>query len=287
MLDQACYMNCYRSAVERLKAHNISEPDLAVRFFFKFGLQISYESFLYDEGSALTNSQAEQLSEFVERHIAGEPVSRIIGSTEFWGLPFKVTPFVLDPRPESETLIEAVVNKYKDMPKPETILDLGTGSGCLLISLLNEFSNSEGVGLDFSFQALECASENAQLNKVDDRIIFIQGDWDESIGKKFDLVISNPPYIPNQDIESLDVSVKNHDPILALDGGIDGVESYKKIFSRIISRLNAGGAGFFEIGINQLSEVKRLVEDVGANLIRVHHDLSGIPRVVEISSGDK
>lgn len=127
----------------------------------------------------------------LERHKAGEPLSRIYGEREFWGLPFKLSEATLDPRPDTETLIEAVLKRYKDAP-PKTILDLGTGTGCILISLLSEFPNAKGVGADLSEEAIETAKFNAKQNQVADRATFICSDWTESIHESFDLIVSNP-----------------------------------------------------------------------------------------------
>lgn len=218
--------------------------------------------------------------------LAGKPLSRLYGTRTFWGLDFKVTEDTLDPRADTETIVEQALELYTDNP-PETILDMGTGTGCILITLLTEFPKAKGVGLDISSAALKIAKENAKNHNLDDRIEFIQGDWDTDFKKKFDLIISNPPYISNQSIENLPAEVKNHDPILALDGGKDGLDAYKKIFSRLDNILERGKFGLFEIGFNQPDDVMRLAEIYGFSQRCVHLDIAGQPRVVEISCGDK
>ncbi len=226
----------------------------------------------------------------LQRHKNGEPLSRIYGESEFWGLPFALSPDTLDPRPDTETLIEAVLARYKDAP-PKRILDLGTGSGCILIALLTEFSEARGVGIDLSEGALNTARTNARTNGVENRARFLQGNWAESIDESFDLVVSNPPYISPQAIQGLDESVQNHDPILALEGGEDGLQAYKEIFSDISRLLNPGARAFFEIGFDQHDSVMRLSKESRFLVDASYPDLAGHIRVLELTSqnsdGDK
>jgi release factor glutamine methyltransferase len=202
------------------------------------------------------------------------------------GLPFKVSEAVLDPRPDTETIIEATFQHFQDKPL-RTILDLGTGSGCLIVTLLHEFPDSRGVAVDISESALAIARENADRNGVLDRCTFVKSDWDDSftadLPSKYDLIVSNPPYIPNQDIANLLDEVKKHDPSLALDGGNDGLDAYKKIIPIINSHLNRDGISLLEIGISQEKDVTRIAANAGLTPSRIHSDLGGIPRVVEIS----
>ena len=228
--------------------------------------------------------------EDLERHHNGEPLSRIYNEREFYGLSFKLSPETLDPRPDTETLIDAVLERYKDS-SPKTILDLGTGTGCILITLLKHFPDAKGVGVDLSEDALETAQTNAKTHKVDDRATFIQSNWTESIHESFDLVVSNPPYIDEKAIQNLDESVKNHDPILALQGGKDGLQAYREIFSNLFSLLNKGGRAFFEIGFDQEKSTRRLVVESRLLLESAYADLAGHIRVIEVlpdkTSGDK
>ncbi len=222
------------------------------------------------------------------RRLGGEPLSRIFGEREFWGLPFTVTPDVLDPRPDTETLVEAALKLFKARP-PARILDLGTGSGCLITALLHEWTGCQGVAVDISEKALAVAGANAARNGVAERLDVRQGNWFEVIGKeeRFDLIVSNPPYIPNPDLAGLDREVRNHDPILALDGGIDGLDSYRIIFSGLDGHFSEDGIALFEIGAGQQDDLERLAGNAGLKLSRVYPDLSGIPRVLEIGRGDK
>ena len=173
------------------------------------------------------------------------------------------------------------------MKQPVEILDLGTGSGCILIALLSELRESSGIGVDLSPKAIQIAHENAKTNDVDARIQWICGSWADAIDGQFDLIVSNPPYIASSVIPNLDPEVRNHDPILALDGGMDGLQAYKIIFSQLPRLLKKGGRAFLEIGFDQERSIARLSEDSRIRIERIHPDLAGLPRVVEITRGDK
>lgn len=224
----------------------------------------------------------------IQARLNGKPLSKIYGVKEFWGLEFIVSEDVLDPRPDTETIVDIAVRKLGSK-SGQRIIDLGTGSGCLIISLLKEFPDSHGWAVDKSEAALEIARQNAEKHGVAERLTFIQSDWWHEIGEgeSFDLVVSNPPYIRASVIPELDTEVKNFDPILALDGGADGLQAYKIIFSKLFSHLKKGGLGLFEIGFDQADDVMRLGIETGLDVKMVHPDLAGQPRVVEISSGDK
>lgn len=232
-----------------------------------------------------------RINQMAERCQAGEPLSKIIGLTEFWGLPFHVTEDTLDPRADTETLIEAVLdyccqNDLTD--KPIKILDLGTGTGCILISLLSELPKATGVGVDISDAALAVAQKNAVLNELENRIQFIKSDWCAGINlAEYDIIVSNPPYIRDEVIPNLDENVKNHDPILALSGGKSGLESYEKILFSIKNEKNVTARIFFEIGFDQQNDLVRLVDDSNLLVCDSRTDLGGNPRVVEIIRGDK
>lgn len=227
----------------------------------------------------------------LDRRIDGEPLSRIYGSREFWGLSFDLSEHVLDPRPDTETLVEACLawrqRKEVRQKKSLRILDIGTGSGCILTSLLHEWTDCEGVGVDLSPEAVKTAVANAKKHGTFDRSHFYCGSWGYAVRGPFDLIVSNPPYIPNRVIESLAPEVRKHDPILALAGGEDGLDAYKIIVTEIKRLLSPIGSLFLEIGFDQLDDVTRLVKNESATLKRVHSDLAGWPRVVEISYGDK
>lgn len=214
-----------------------------------------------------------QFQKFVERAKAGEPIAKIIGHKGFWKGDFIVSKDVLDPRPDSETLIEAVLESFPNKKVPLRILDLGTGSGCLIISLLQEYQNATGVAIDISEKALKIARQNSK----DLPIKFICADMcslPKDIGT-FDIVISNPPYIPTKDIETLDVAVKKYDPVLALDGGKDGLDFY-----RALSRIDFASYLFVEIGQGQEQDIIDIMQKQNWTHQKSWKDLGKIVRIL-------
>lgn len=277
----------YKDIQTRFRAAGVENPGLEARILVKAALGVSDADLI--TGSAQTYPQADldRLEAMVARRLAGEPPSRILGSREFWGRDFVLSPDTLDPRADTETLIEAALECFKGREPPKRILDIGTGTGCIIITLLAEWPGAAGVATDLAIGAVDTARLNAANNGVADRIQVVHTRWADGIDDRFDLIVSNPPYIPSKDIESLDENVRRFDPILALDGGNDGLDAYRMILEQGKSRLKPGGVMLWEIGINQLKDITRLVENIGATRGRVWADLGGIPRVVEISYGDK
>jgi len=277
----------YREVKDMLASRgSIDSPDLEARRIIEQRTPFDIVTLVTSGEVAIAGDERERALQDARDRLSGKPLSRVYGKREFWGLPFELSSETLDPRPDTEILVERVLSAYSEKP-PETILDVGTGSGCILISLLSELREAQGLGIDLSFDATQTARKNARQNQVESRSRFICGSWMESIDKKFDLIVSNPPYIANQIISTLSREVKNHDPILALDGGEDGLQAYLKIFSFLKPHLNRDGKAFFEIGFDQRFDVMRLAEDSGLHVCEVHADLSGQPRVVEICCGDK
>lgn len=276
----------YIDTRDTLKQSGVDNPDIVARDFIKRTVDVADIDIILSSEQEIYEGKIEEINQSLKRHISGEPVSRIYGEREFWGIPFKITSDVLDPRQDTETIVEAAIKKFIGRP-PELVLDLGTGSGCLIVSLLTEWPKANGVAVDVCKKALRVAKENAQSAGVEKRLKLIHSNWSESVKGTFDVIVSNPPYISNHEIANLSLEVKNYDPILALDGGDDGLDCYKKIFTEIKSLLKPDGTAFFEIGISQADDVTRLVEDSGLLVNMVHPDIAGIPRVVEISFGEK
>ncbi len=219
------------------------------------------------------------------RRVRREPMAYILGEREFWGLPFKVSPAVLVPRPDSETLIEAALALMPVRTEPWRILDLGVGSGCLLLTLLREFPNARGVGVDASADALEVAQANADALGVGPRTTLVGGDWRrpawaEQLGGPFDLVISNPPYIEAAAIEGLMPDVARFEPRLALDGGPDGLVAYRAIAAAAAGLVVPGGRVLVEAGDGQAVEISTLFASAGFAVDASWRDLGGIDRVV-------
>lgn len=217
----------------------------------------------------------------IEERGMHKPFQYIVGSQEFMGLPFKVNPHVLIPRPDTEILVEAVLARIKDENLSPLILDIGTGSGAISVSLA-AYSDSTLYATDINQDALALAKENAIVNGVESQITFLHGHLLEPVqGKKFDIILSNPPYISKKDMEELPPSVKNYEPHQALYGGTDGLDFYREIIEKAPAFLRAKGWVFFEIGYNQGDLVKELFEKDGIfENVQIMKDLSGLDRVV-------
>ena len=231
----------------------------------------------------------DRLAAMVARRLEGEPISRIRGWREFWSLRFAVSPATLDPRPDSETLIDAAVkwashNAVKDWPL--RLLDLGTGSGCLLLALLSELPKAHGVGIDISPDALTTARRNAASLGLSDRAVFAEYNFTDDLGAfgNFDVILANPPYIPTAEIDGLAVDVKSFDPALALDGGADGMACWTGLLSRLSVVLAVDGMAFVEIGRGQESAVIAAAEKVNLQFSNSHCDLAGITRGLTFSN---
>lgn len=268
-------------------------PDIAARearYMISMRSDLNAGAMLLKPETQISAETLAALESDLRQVAAGVPLSRIYGEREFWGLNFTLSPETLDPRPDTEILIEAALKRFKDHP-PATILDLGTGSGCILITLLKEFPKARGIGIDRSYGALMTARRNAEAHNVADRAGFFCGDWAAAVNDRFDLVVSNPPYIANPALNHLPENVRNHDPILALDGGQDGLQAYRQIFLQLPNLLKPAGAALFEIGFDQAASLSRLSEESRFLVEAIHPDLAGHPRVLQISPahpcGDK
>ena len=202
----------------------------------------------------------------IDRRLRGEPVARIIGTKEFWSLDFRLSPGTLVPRPDTETLVEATLRRIDaegQRDAPLRLLDLGTGSGCILLALLSELPKATGIGTDCSPDAVATATSNAARLGLSDRADFVAGDWAEGIDGPFDVVVSNPPYIETADLPDLPVEVIGHDPSLALDGGEDGLDPYRAILPEIPGLLAKGGFAVVEYGPRQSEPIAALARSVG------------------------
>jgi release factor glutamine methyltransferase len=223
-----------------------------------------------------------RLAQTAARRIAREPVTRILGSRGFWTLDLKVTPDVLDPRADTETVVEAVIETFGPRrDQPLRILDLGTGSGALLCALLSEFPAATGLGVDISEAACAIAAENLKANGLDTRGSIRHGDWMQKIEGRFDVIVSNPPYIESETLADLEPEVRCFDPHLALDGGPDGLVAYRRIAAGLADIIAPEtGMVFVEIGYRQAVSVAGILTAAGVNPGRVKQDLGGNDRVV-------
>jgi release factor glutamine methyltransferase len=232
--------------------------------------------------SALTKRQIERIGELAARRAAHEPIALITGTREFWSLAFKVSPATLIPRPDSETLIEAVLELRPDRMGAYRILDLGTGSGCLLLALLSEFPNAVGLGIDASQDALDIAAENAATLGFAGRAAFAWGDWTSNLDGdrdgRFDIIVSNPPYVTKPDWERLEDDVRLFEPRTALIGGLDGLNPYRAFAPRLPDLLTPDGMFACEIGAGQAGEVAEILAESGLTVVGARRDLAGIER---------
>ena len=255
---------------ERLAAAGIPEPRRELRL-----LQI--EAGGADSLANWPDGPHPGLEALADRRAAREPVSRITGRREFWSRDFLLTPETFDPRPDSETVVEAALAA---MPSFRNVLDLGTGSGCLLTALLAERPGIPGLGIDRSQGACRAARRNLEGLPA----MVAVGDWGTAVGGRFDLVVSNPPYIPSAEIAGLMPEVRNHDPRLALDGGADGLDAYRAILGDLPRLLSAGGTAVLELGFGQAEAVAALAEASGLRVGDIRADLGGIPRAMVLGS---
>ena len=266
-------------ATSRLQAADLDDPRREARLIVGAALKKTSTQVFNYINDEINETDAERIGSLVTRRVAGEPSAYIVGEREFWSLPLKVSPATLIPRPDSETLIEMVLDVYDEM-RPRRILDLGTGSGCLLLALLGEYRNASGVGVDISSEAISVAIKNAEQNKLSDRCQFIQGSWTDKIEEHFDLIVSNPPYIPTRDINDLEKDVRAYEPLVALDGGEDGLDMYRAIFPKLDRVLSVNGHVAVEIGLGQAEDVVRIAEKNGFDWLNSRKDISGIVRVL-------
>ena len=271
------------SAVLDLQRAHVISASFDARLLLEHVLGVSREELLMDMNITLSEEQEVRYQELVSMRAARRPMAHILGNREFWGAKFAVSAATLDPRPDSETLVEAVLERVADRTSTLRLLDLGTGTGCLMLTLLRELPGATGVAVDISPDALEVARANAKELGLSDRVTFITSNWCEKIEGDFHIVISNPPYIPTSDIETLEPEVREYEPRLALDGGKDGMTCYRKILSALPKILKKNGFAVFELGVGQQRPFEEVASECGMKLTAVKKDLGGIPRAAIVN----
>jgi len=261
-----------------LAAGGIAVPRLDARLLLAHALGVPPEQLISLNARILSEAEKSAFSALLRRRGAGEPTSRIVGRREFWSLEFEVTPDVLDPRPDSEAIVEAALAELKDRAAPR-IVDLGTGSGCLLLALLSERKDATGLGVDISAAACRVAAANARRLGLANRAAFACMDWSDALPTGgFDAVISNPPYIVEDEIACLAAEVARHDPRGALSGGADGLDAYRSLAPAVARLLRPDGFAAVEIGAGQEAAVERIFTGHGLTLGVARRDLAGINR---------
>lgn len=272
-----------RALAAQLRSAQLEEAELDARILIGAALGLDLTGLIAQATRRLTEAEAEQLASHARRRIAGEPVARILGMREFWGLPFRLSEATLVPRPDTETVVERALEHFREqsLSRRPRIADIGTGSGAILLALLHEIPDALGVGTDLSLTALHTARSNAAALGLADRAGFVACSYAAALSGPFDLIVSNPPYIPSAEIPKLDVEVRAHDPHLALDGGNDGYDAYRALIPQAAERLEPGGALIVEAGRGQARTIETLMAAAALSIDRPPRaDLAGILRAV-------
>jgi release factor glutamine methyltransferase len=268
---------------KRLAAAGIAESRREARLLVALALGVEPGIVLgYPERPIDAAAQA-RLAALTARRAAREPYARIAGRRQFWSLDLEISPDTLDPRPDSETLVEAALTLLPDRAARLRILDLGTGSGCLLLALLSELPNAVGVGIDILPGAAAVARRNAAALGLADRALFAVGSWGETISGQVDVIVANPPYIPTLEIETLAPEVARYEPRCALDGGGDGLAAYPELAATTRYLLAPSGVGLFEVGAGQHVAAAKLLGESGLELQSLKCDLSGVVRCIVVA----
>jgi len=267
-------------AKKRLEEAGLAGPVIDARLLVEAAAAATRTDIVTDPYRALTAEQEATLLDYLDRRVRREPVSHILGRKGFWKIMLQVTPDVLTPRPDTETVVEYVLRDFPEHA-PWTVLDLGVGSGAILLSILAERPAAKGLGVDVSEEALAVARENAANLGLAGRTALLRGDWAFGLGDEtFDLVVSNPPYIASAVIETLEPEVRDHEPRLAWEGGADGLDAYRALAPEILRVLKPGGRFAVEIGYDQKDAVEPLFREAGAEGVLTLRDLADRDRVV-------
>ncbi|WP_315836806.1 peptide chain release factor N(5)-glutamine methyltransferase [Bradyrhizobium prioriisuperbiae] len=271
-----------RHLASLLKQTSTDSPELDARLLIGAVLDLDLTGLATSASRIIDEQEAGRLADVARRRGAGEPVARIIGFKEFWGLPLRLSTTTLVPRPDTETVVEAALEiaNTGEADAIARIADIGTGTGAILLALLSELPTASGVGTDIDMAALETAADNARQLGLANRTTFIHCSYAQALQGPFDLIVSNPPYIPSREIAGLAIEVRDHDPHRALDGGADGLDAYRALIPQAALLLRTGGALLLEVGQHQDQDVGALMQAQGLRLAATKADLAGIPRVV-------
>lgn len=270
----------WRRARDRLAAAGIQTAALDARVLLRHCLGLDSTGLIASEIEGVGEDRIRVYDALIARRLAGEPVARIVGVQEFYGLPFGLNASTLVPRPETELLVDFGIAALKDHGGP-AILDLGTGTGCIVLALLSQLPRATGIGVDIASGAINQARANAEALGLTTRFTALKGDWFASLGgRKFDLIVSNPPYIASNVVATLEPQVREHDPMAALDGGADGLDPYREIVGPALNHLVPGGALALETGFDQAHIVSTMLVRAGFSEVGITRDLSGHGRMV-------
>lgn len=273
-------------AAAALHSAGFEEPRRHARRLVSSALGISPAGLFGDPDCPVDEQQIIRLRKMLGRMVEREPLSRILGRREFWGLEFAMSPETLDPRPETETVVEAVLRRKPDRHAPLRVLDFGTGTGCLLLALLNEFPTASGFGIDIVEAAVKTAAYNAVKLGLAVRARFFVGDWATAVTGRFDVIVANPPYIASADLRLLPREVADYDPWRALDGGEDGLTPFRAITPTLPGLLKSDGIFVTEVGVDQADAVVAIMRAQSLTLDGIEPDLAGGARCVVARKGE-
>ena len=284
--------------ITKLRLSKIPTPEIDARILLSY--VINYQNTIYMHNNiTISKEEKNKFYDCLSKRIKGKPISRIIGSRNFWKNNFLINKYTLDPRADSEVIVDIVTKTYSNSSNYFQILDLGSGSGCIGLSIIDDLKNASLLSLDICRQALEQVNINAKRLSLSKQIHCAQIDWFENTWirniklitkneklfskNKFDIIVCNPPYIKSSDIEKLQNEVKKYDPLISLDGGIDGCDSYRAILKGLKELLSIKGLCYMEIGYDLLEDIKNILKEFNLNLINVYKDFQGHSRVIEIN----
>jgi release factor glutamine methyltransferase len=272
-------------AATLLAEAGVEEPRLEARLLLAGAAGWPPESIFARRGERLAEETARRAAAMLDRRRRRQPSAQILGRREFWGLEFEVTPDVLDPRPDTETLVAAALGRIGNQAAPLRVLDLGTGTGCLLLAILNELPDAHGLGVDLSPAAVRLAGANAERLGLSGRARFATGDWGGGLDEEFDVILSNPPYIPSGEITGLQPEVAQWEPRLALDGGADGLDAYRRLALDLPRLLHPAGFAAVEVGSTQAAAVGSICARSDLRLLDCARDLAGRERCLLLARG--
>jgi release factor glutamine methyltransferase len=273
-------VQAWTAARKRLDAAGVDGPVIDARLLVEAAADATRADIIADPQRQLTAEQSARLEDYIARRERREPVSHILGRKGFWKIMLRVTPDVLTPRPDTETLVELAL-RFLPEDRAASVLDLGVGSGAILLAILAERPAAKGLGVDVSEAALAVARDNAANLGLGRQVALLRGDWTAGLGEaSFDMVVSNPPYVRSAEIAGLDPEVRDHEPRLALDGGSDGLDAYRLLAPEILRVLRPGGRFLVEIGYDQSVAVEALFRQAGAQSVSTAKDLANRDRVV-------
>lgn len=264
--------------IEQFREAGLHDPGRDARVLLRWASGLDAAALTARLDATMDEAEQDRFIAASRERVSHQPIAQIIGAREFWGRSFEVTPDVLDPRPETEILIAAALEGGPS----RRVLDLGVGSGCILLTLLAEWPNATGVGVDVSPEALAVATRNAERLGVADRAELRRGDWLEGLTGEFDLIVSNPPYISEAEMRDIDISVRRFEPHLALTPGGDGLDAYRRIAQGAGARLAAGGRVLLEVGAGQAGDVEAIFEAAGFAPVGRYRDFDGRERCVSL-----